>query len=115
MADYKQGLTDLMKNNKGALDAIGQAGAQFRAFYQESLKPGALDLKTKELLAVAIGISVRCEGCIMSHVSAAIKAGATFEELSDTVNIAIMMGGGPSVVYGGKAIEAAKQYLNMTE
>lgn len=49
----------------------------------------------------------------MSHVSVAIKAGATFEELSDTVNVAIMMGGGPSVVYGGKAIEAAKQYLNI--
>lgn len=113
MADYKQGLVDLAKNNKGALDAIGEAGTHFRAFYQASLKPGALDLKTKELLAVAIGISVRCEGCIMSHVSAAIKAGATFEELSDTVNIAIMMGGGPSVVYGGKAIEAAKQYLNI--
>lgn len=113
MTDYKQGLVDLTKNNKGALDAIGQAGVHFRSFYQETVKPSALDLKTKELLAVAIGIAVRCEGCIMSHVSAAIKAGATFEELSDTVNIAIMMGGGPSVVYGGKAIEAAKQYLDM--
>ena len=61
-------------------------------------------------MAVGIAVSVRCERCIMGHVRDAIKAGATLEEVGETVEVAILMGGGPSTAYGAKALSAA-EYL----
>ncbi|MGG7567544.1 carboxymuconolactone decarboxylase family protein [Rhodovulum sp. DZ06] len=67
---------------------------------------GALDPKTKELMAVAIGIAVRCDGCIGFHVKAAMRLGATREEIAETVSMCLYMGGGPSLMYGAKALKA---------
>lgn len=84
----------------------------FGALHQASLKPGALDTKTKELIALGIAITVRCDGCISFHVHDAIEAGATEKEIAETVSVAILMGGGPSVVYGIEAMQAFSQYQN---
>lgn len=73
------------------------------------VKDGALDKKTKELMAVAISICIRCDGCIAYHTNSAIKAGATRDEMIETINVAIEMGGGPSTVYGAGALEAYDQ------
>ena len=75
-----------------------------------SLKSGALETKTKELIALGIAITARCEGCIAYHVHDAMKAGANKEEIIETVSVAILMGGGPSVVYGIEAMQALSQY-----
>jgi len=72
-------------------------------------RDGALDHKTKELMATAIAICVRCEGCIAYHVDSSIKAGATREEIVETIAVAVEMGGGPSTVYGSEALEAFDQ------
>lgn len=80
------------------------------ALHAASFKPGALDVKTKELTALGIAIGVRCTGCITSHVLAAMKAGATKEEVSEIVSVAIVMGGGPSLVYGIEAMQALSQF-----
>ena len=74
-------------------------------------KDGALSLKTKELIALGIAIVVKCTGCIQSHVKTAIDAGATREEIAETVGVAILMGGGPGTVYGAMALDAMEQYL----
>ena len=74
------------------------------------MKDGALDKKTKELMAVSISICIRCEGCIAYHVSNAAKAGATREEIVETITVAVEMGGGPSTVYGAKALEAFDEF-----
>jgi len=71
---------------------------------------GAISVKTKELIALAIAVTVRCDGCIASHVRAVIKTGATREEVAETVGVAIMMGGGPSMVYGAQALDAYDQF-----
>ena len=71
---------------------------------------GALDVKTKELMALAIGIAVRCAGCITCHVKDALDAGATHAEIMEVIGVAIMMGGGPSVVYGAEAREALEEF-----
>ena len=78
----------------------------FSALARESLKPGALDVKTKELIAVAIAIATRCDGCIGFHAKAAIKAGATREEILETLSMAIYMGAGPSMIYAAEALRA---------
>jgi AhpD family alkylhydroperoxidase len=78
----------------------------FSATAQAALKANALDTKTKELLAVAI----RCDPCIAFHAEAAVKQGATREEVLETVGLAIYMGAGPSVIYAAKALEAFDQF-----
>lgn len=83
----------------------------FMGLHNEATKDGALSLKTKELIALGIAIVVKCTGCIQSHVKTALDAGATREEIYETVEVAILMGGGPGTVYGAMAIEAMDQYL----
>lgn len=78
----------------------------FKQLYSASLKPGALDLKTKELVALACGVSRLCEGCVQHHVKAAKAAGATLDEVHATLDVCVLMGGGPATVYGKKAIDA---------
>jgi AhpD family alkylhydroperoxidase len=72
--------------------------------------PGALDVRTKQLIALGISITSRCEGCIAYHVHDAIAAGATREDILETLGVSIMMGGGPAVVYACEAMEALDQF-----
>jgi len=82
----------------------------FQELHHAASTEGALSAKVKELIALAIGIAVRCDGCIAFHVHDALKAGATEAEIADTIGVAILMGGGPAVVYGSAALEALKQF-----
>ncbi len=82
----------------------------FGALHEASIKAGALDSKTKELIALGIAITVRCDGCISYHVHDALQGGASKEEIAETVSVAILMGGGPSVVYGIEAMQALEQF-----
>ena len=75
-------------------------------------KSGALDVKTKELIAIAISVSNRCDGCIASHTNAAKKYGVNRNELLETLGIAIYMGGGPSIVYAAQVLDAFDQFSN---
>ena len=81
----------------------------FSAMAQASLKTNALDTKTKELIALAIGVATRCDDCIAFHTKAAIDQGATREEVMETLGLAIYMGAGPSVMYASHAVEAFDQ------
>lgn len=89
--------------------AIPTTMQAFAQTMKAASEDGALSRKTKELMAVAISIAVRCEGCIAYHARAAIKAGATREEFAETIAVAIEMGGGPSAIYGAEALEAFDQ------
>ena len=82
----------------------------FGQLHKAAIADGALSSKTKELIALAIGITVRCDGCIAYHVHDALKAGASRAETAETVGVAVMMGGGPSVVYGCQALEALEEF-----
>ena len=70
----------------------------------------ALDPKTKELMALAIGIAVHCDGCVAYHTRAAYKHSATREEVAETVALALYMGGGPAAVYGADALRAYDEF-----
>jgi AhpD family alkylhydroperoxidase len=69
-------------------------------------KSGALDEKTKELMALGIAIATRCDSCIGFHVKALIRLGITREELCEALAMATYMGGGPSYAYSAKALKA---------
>jgi AhpD family alkylhydroperoxidase len=66
---------------------------RFRAiyfqFYKETYKPSVIDRKTKELIAIAASLAAKCQGCLEGHVKKALKAGATREEVSEAIAIAI--------------------------
>ncbi|MCB5162727.1 carboxymuconolactone decarboxylase family protein [Marinomonas algarum] len=83
----------------------------FMAMHKVAMAEGALSVKNKELIALGIGIAARCDGCIGAHVQAALQAGATREELVETVNVAVVMGGGPSITYGTQALGAVDEFL----
>lgn len=70
-----------------------------------------LTAKQKELIALGIAITIRCEGCIACHVKAALDTGATQEEIVETIGVSVVMGGGPSIVYGNKAYKAMKEMM----
>jgi AhpD family alkylhydroperoxidase len=82
----------------------------FRELHQNSLADGQLPRKTKELIALGIAISALCEGCVAYHVHDALKAGASREEVLETIGVALMMGGGPALIYGCEAFEALEQF-----
>jgi len=111
MADYKNELQHLNSNNARLFKTCPDVGKAFMTMHDKACENKSLDHKQKELIALGISICIRCEGCIISHVNSAIQYGATMAEIAETVEISIMMGGGPSTVYGGKALECAEQLL----
>lgn len=86
--------------------ATPQTMGAFRALMMEASKPGALPAKFKELVAVAIAVQQGCGDCILFHVANALGHGASREELVELLGVSIEMGGGPSAVYAGRALEA---------
>ena len=86
-----------------------EVAAAFSGLAQAATRPGALDPKLKELIALAIGITSRCDGCVGFHTQAALRHGASRAEVLDAIGVAIYMGGGPSYVYGAAALEAFDQ------
>jgi AhpD family alkylhydroperoxidase len=82
----------------------------FGAMYGALMKPGALGVREKELIALAIGLVVRCEGCIWAHVEKCLKAGATPEQVLDAAAVAVMMQGGPTYTYVPKVVEALDHF-----
>lgn len=88
-----------------------KVGAGFVKVHQAALEENVLSGKQKELIALGISIAVRCEGCIACHVQSSLEQGATQEEIIETIGVAILMGGGPSVTYGEKAFAAMKEMM----
>ena len=106
---YRQHLRSLMgrlgRELPGPVTALGQ-------LHTQAMGEGALSTRTKELIALGIAISVRCEGCIAYHVYNCLEAGATRPEILETIGVAITMGGGPAAVYGCEALQALEQYTS---
>ncbi|MER3374993.1 MAG: carboxymuconolactone decarboxylase family protein [Allomuricauda sp.] len=87
----------------------------FEKLHKSGTADGVLHKKTKELIALGIAITVRCDGCIAFHVHDALKSGATPNEIVETIGVAVLMGGGPAVVYGCEALEALQQFSALSD
>lgn len=83
---------------------------KFLELLQAIEKPGKLDTKTKELIAVAISVVVQCQWCIAFHVKTALDYGATPEEIREAAWVAVLMGGGPQLAYMQLVEEALKEF-----
>lgn len=102
-ADISAHLKPLRTDTPAVMKAFGELG-------KAALTPGALDEKTKELIALAIGVTQRCDGCIGFHVKALVRLGATKAELEETLGVATYMGGGPALMYAANALAAWDQF-----
>ena len=81
----------------------------FGLLSQAATQEGVLDKKTKELIALALGIASHCDGCIGFHTQALARLGATQEEVVETLSMAVYMGGGPSLMYAAETLTAFEQ------
>ena len=97
--DPRQILDDLKAGFKKFSEVDADRMAGWGGLSQAAFKGGALDAKTKELIAAALRLAARCDYCIVHHVYEALKAGATREELIEAAYTTIGMSGGPSVTY----------------
>jgi AhpD family alkylhydroperoxidase len=91
-------------------DNVPTAMQGFRGLSQGAMEAGAISAKTKELMALALGIAAHCDGCIGFHVKALVSMGATLSEIEETIAVAVYMGGGPSLMYGASALAAYDQF-----
>lgn len=91
---------------KAAPDAL----SGFTAMARGAMKAGALSELHKELIALAIGVAGRCDGCIGFHAKALVRLGATREQVMETLAVAVYMGGGPSLMHAAEAVQAFDEF-----
>jgi len=75
-------------------------------------KTGKLDPKVHELIALAVAVTTRCDGCIAVHVQNAVQFGATKEEISEAMGVAVALNAGAALVYSSRALEAHAQLVD---
>jgi AhpD family alkylhydroperoxidase len=108
--NYVEIANDVMTGIGALRQGTPEAMKAFTALSNASTAANAIDTKMKELMALAIGIAVHCDGCVAFHTKMAHHHGATRQEVLETVALAIYMGGGPAAVYGGDALRAYDQF-----
>ena len=78
----------------------------YRELSDAGSKTAHLDAKTRELIAIAVGVTRQCDGCITTHVAAAHGHGATAEEIAEALGVAIAVNAGAALVYSARAMDA---------
>ena len=111
---FVQITSDLSKGMEALRTEIPDTMKGFGSMAKEAMKEGALTALEKELIALAIGVSARCDGCIGFHVKALIRLGVTREQLMETLGICTYMGGGPSLMYAAEAVRAYDEFTSRT-
>jgi AhpD family alkylhydroperoxidase len=84
--------------------------AGFDAMAKSAMAEGVLSALNKELIATAIAVATRCEGCVGYHVRGLVKLGATREQVNEMLAVAVYMGGGPSLMYAAEVLHAFEEF-----
>ena len=107
--DYKQITKDISSSLAKLRAEAPEMMKGFSDLAAAATRDGALDKKTKELIALALGVAARCDGCLGFHTQALVRLGATRQEVVETLGMATYMGGGPSLMYAADALSAFEQ------
>lgn len=99
-------LDELSGLHRNLRRAVPEVYKGFGELHRAAFAAGALDTRTKELIALAIGVVEGCDGCIASHAQAAVRAGATRQEAAEAIGVTFLMKGGPATIYGPRAYDA---------
>ncbi|SME89473.1 alkylhydroperoxidase AhpD family core domain-containing protein [Tistlia consotensis] len=103
---YRETAQAVSDGAKALTELVPDAMAGFAALGKGAYKDGALSRQTKELIALALGIAAHCDGCVAYHARTLAQLKATREQVGEAIAVAVQMGGGPSMVYGGEALRA---------
>jgi AhpD family alkylhydroperoxidase len=109
-------LTQSVSKNLATLRSdIPEVMKGFSDLARAATKDGALNKKTKELIALALGVAAHCDACIGFHVQALVKLGASKAELEEALGMAVYMGGGPSLMYSANALAAFEEFAAISQ
>ena len=111
---FKQITDDVSKALNTLRKEVPDTMQGFGAMSKASMKAGVLSELDKELIALAIGVSSRCDACIGYHVKALIRLGVTREQLMETLAVCTYMGGGPALMYAAEAVRAYEEFTSET-
>ncbi|MEO6800157.1 MAG: carboxymuconolactone decarboxylase family protein [Rhodanobacter sp.] len=101
--DLGKAVGTLRSAQSGTLDA-------FTAMSKAAMEPGVLSAIDKELMALSIGVAGHCDGCIGFHVKTLVRLGASYAQLTETLAVAVYMGGGPSLMYAADSVRAWEEF-----
>ena len=107
---YKDIIADTSSHIAKLRKDIPEVMQGFYALSAAAGKAGALDEKTKELIAMALSVAARCDPCVGYHAKALVKLGATRAEVEEMLGMCVYMGGGPSLMYAAAAIAAYEEF-----
>lgn len=105
--EITRSVSESLARLRGGVPEVSKA---FSGLAQAATRPGALDAKTKELIALALGVAAHCDACIGFHCQALVRLGAGLAELEEALGVAVYMGGGPSLMYAADALRAFEQF-----
>jgi AhpD family alkylhydroperoxidase len=108
--DFSQITRSVTTSLRSLRDDTPDLIASFNALGEAAMRDGALSNKTKELIALALGVAEHCDGCLGFHARALVKLGATRLEVEEALAVAVYMGGGPSLMYAADALTAFDQF-----
>jgi AhpD family alkylhydroperoxidase len=110
MTHFTEVLEELREPTRSLRRAAPQTWAAFAELHRAAVADGALSSRTKELMALVVAVVKQCDGCIASHAKAAARQGATPEEVSEALGVALLMDGGSATVYGPRAWAAYQEF-----
>ena len=110
MQNYKKLLEEWQSSSKRLMKETPETMKAFGGFHHASVAKGALDVKTKELVALGTAVTAHCEWCIAIHVKGCMDAGASRAEIMEAAWVAVLMGGGPALMYFQGVIQALDDF-----
>ena len=113
MSEHNHGqavLDELVPMGRSLRQLIPDVYQGYSALSAAAMRAGAIDAKTKELIAIAVAVTLHCDGCMASHARSAALKGATAEEVAEAIGVALTLNGGPGTVYGPRAFDAFMEF-----
>lgn len=108
--EYKSIIRDISEYSKELHKLIPETMAGFSSMAKVATQPNLIDEKTKEMIALALGVAAHCDGCLGYHTKALVRLGTSRDEVAEVLGMAIYMGGGPSLMYAADALRSFDQF-----
>ena len=115
MKSYHQVISEINDGIASLRESVPDAMAGFSALAKGAMRAGELSVAQKELIALAIGVAGRCDGCIGFHAKALARLGCPRAQVMEMLAVAVYMGGGPSLMYAADAVHAFDEFLTESE
>lgn len=104
-----EGREELLAQARELRAKIPDVWASYAGLHRAAFGEGALDAKTKELIALGVAVARQCDGCIDAHAAAAARRGASEEEVAEALGVVVVLTGGPGTVFGPRAFDSFRK------